>query len=154
TCRAGPRSSRIADRPGERVRAMDSARGATHKVGMGGWNAAARSSVSWPRTTASASCEPVPRAWIERALAESGVQRTSTPFAGSSLYAVDEQPRPALVFLHGSEGGHAGFLDIEAIHYAAQGFAVLPLCYFGPVSGLPRHLVDIEITRTYGAVQW
>ncbi|HEY4223537.1 MAG TPA: prolyl oligopeptidase family serine peptidase [Myxococcota bacterium] len=84
-----------------------------------------------------------------------GVQSLPTPFPGSHLYVPnDGKPHPAIVLLHGSEGGDAGFSDAEAIALAQKGFATLAFDYVGKSAGLPKELANVEITRASDAARW
>src|SRR5262245_36767977 len=104
--------------------------------------------------------EPVPvdeisEAHLQRALTVTGVTRRTAPFPGSFVYTPgDGRPHPAIVMLHGSEGGDAGYTDLQAIALAKQGFTVLAFDYFGKSAGLPAELANVEITRAADAARW
>lgn len=81
-----------------------------------------------------------------------------TPFYGSRLYLPNDGTKhPAVIMLHGSEGGSEHFLDSEATILATQGYAVLMYCYFdcnrSPIA--PRKtLKNVEATGILDAVAW
>src|SRR6185503_17960219 len=92
---------------------------------------------------------------LQQALKATGVQSKPTPFPGSHLYTPgDGKPHPAIILLHGSEGGDAGFSDLQAIALAKQGFTVLAFDYFGKSAGLPHELANVEINRAVDAAKW
>jgi dienelactone hydrolase len=67
-----------------------------------------------------------------------------------SLVTVDEQPRPGVLVLGGSEGGHPRYL---ARLLAAEGFSCLALAYYG-APGLPRYLVEVPLEHVETAIGW
>lgn len=92
---------------------------------------------------------------IAAELQRTGVVRVETPFCGSALYVPkDKGPHAGIVTLHGSEGGDAGFTDLEAIRLAARGFSVLAFDYFGNSKCLPHRLANVELDRTREAADW
>ena len=83
------------------------------------------------------------------------MKSSPTPFPGSHLYTPgDGKPHPAILMLHGSEGGDAGYSDLQAIALAKQGFTVLAFDYFGKSEGLPKELANVEIHRAVDAAHW
>ena len=88
-------------------------------------------------------------------LSRTGVRRLPAPFPGSFLYVPkDEKPHPGVVALHGSEGGDAGYTDLDAINLASKGFSVLAFDYYGNSKNLPRVLANVELDRTRAAADW
>ena len=51
-------------------------------------------------------------------------------FPGSKLFMPPKTPAPAIVMLHGSEGGTEPFIGEVATAVASKGFVVLALCWF------------------------
>lgn len=86
------------------------------------------------------------------------VIRTAHPFPGSRYFVPNPSgSHTSVVMLHGSEGGSVPYIESEATILAAQGFAVLTLCYFDCSRGLigPRRtLKDVEARIVLEAVSW
>jgi dienelactone hydrolase len=56
--------------------------------------------------------------------------------------------RPAIILLHGSEGGDSASARVLAEAFAAQGYAAFALTYFawgGRIPGVPAALVNVPI---------
>lgn len=58
-----------------------------------------------------------------------GILKRPLPDFGVTYGPADDTPRPAIMFLHGSEGGWGGWNHAQAILFAAHGFLTLPYCY-------------------------
>jgi dienelactone hydrolase len=66
------------------------------------------------------------------------------------LFSADGTPRPGVLALGGSEGGHPVYM---AGLLADAGFTSLALQYFGG-TGLPRHLVEVPLDYVGAAIAW
>jgi dienelactone hydrolase len=69
---------------------------------------------------------------------------------GTLFLPADEDERPALVVLSGSEGGT---FEPAAAQYAAQGLVTFALAYFG-MEGLPEELEEIPVETVERALTW
>ncbi len=110
-----------------------------------------------PPTTTQAppKLDHIPRAWVTEAMAATGVKEQDPPFPGSHLYTPgDGKPHPAILLLHGSEGGDAGFNDLAAVYLARAGFTVLSFDYAGKSKGIPHQLANVKLDRTLAAARW
>lgn len=90
---------------------------------------------------------------IERLFLLPGVERQVVDEAevkGILFLPAQQEPRPAIIVLSGSEGG---VYEPPAAIYASQGFVTLALAYFGQ-EGLPDELVHIPIETVDKAVEW
>lgn len=75
------------------------------------------------------------------------------PGWGVAYTPAGDGPFPAILLLHGSEGGWAGWSDRDAVLYAAHGFAAMPLRY--SVGGSPwaaGDIKDVSLDRTVEAM--
>jgi fermentation-respiration switch protein FrsA (DUF1100 family) len=88
-----------------------------------------------------------------RKLALAAIIAVPIQFPGSLYIPADGHPHPAIVLLHGSEGGMKPEQGREARVLAEQGFAALALCSYG-CAGTPAHLAEIDLSRTYEAYRW
>jgi dienelactone hydrolase len=80
------------------------------------------------------------------------VRQEVTP-AGDTLYLpAGPGPFPAVIVLHGSEGGTTYTAPL-ALSFARDGFAALALCYFG-CPGRPDALKDIPVEGVMAAVDY
>jgi dienelactone hydrolase len=80
------------------------------------------------------------------------VRQDVTP-AGDTLYMpAGLGPFPAVIVLHGSEGGTT-YTAPMALSFARDGFAALALCYFG-CPGRPDALKDIQVEGVTDAVDY
>jgi len=66
---------------------------------------------------------------------------------------------PAVVILHGSEGGSVGNARVQAAKFAARGFAALAVNYFvyahdGIIEGVPTKHLDIKLEVIEAAREW
>jgi len=90
---------------------------------------------------------------LERRLMGDGVFRVPVDEAGvhGTLFLPEgTSPRPALIYLGGSEGGvNEGIAAI----FASKGYVTLALAYFG-VPGLPQELVGIPVETVGDAVRF
>lgn len=82
-----------------------------------------------------------------------------TPYESSFIFAPnDHQRHPAIVLLHGSEGGSLRNMWVHALLLAEQGFAVMNLCWWDcgrDVRAEPMPMMtDIEVTETIKAIDW
>ncbi len=77
-------------------------------------------------------------------------------FEGSVLYRpLQPAPAPAILLLHGSEGGWAGWSHVTAVALAHRGFVAMPLPYsFGGNWVHAGDIHDISLDRTERAVAW
>ncbi|MGZ3722323.1 MAG: alpha/beta hydrolase family protein [Bdellovibrionales bacterium] len=86
------------------------------------------------------------------------VTKMDSPFSGSRYYVPnDAKKHTSIVMLHGSEGGSVPYIDGEANLLAAQGYAVLVLCYFDCNRGIngPRQtLENVNPAIVLDAVAW
>lgn len=74
-------------------------------------------------------------------------------FPGSKIYKPATLPAPAIVMLHGSEGGSAPYIQGFASQIAQQGFVVVTLCWFG-CPGRPDKILDIPLESVVDIGQW
>jgi dienelactone hydrolase len=80
--------------------------------------------------------------------------RAEDPYPASRLYLpVGAGPHPAILLLHGSEGGDAPWNRALARFFAARGFVALAFSWCG-AKGLPRDIIDIPLERTVAAFAW
>lgn len=86
------------------------------------------------------------------------ILQLKNPFYGSSLYSTNNQEKKtSILLLHGSEGGSANYINVEAAVLATQGFLVLAFCYFdcNQISnGYKQTLKNIELTKIFETIQW
>lgn len=105
------------------------------------------------------------------------IAREKAPFPGYLYRPADNKPRPAILLLHGSEGGNADFwylpnnkpsqvgenaiIPFLARYYASLGYVAYALCYFdcrhheGYAKYPPEDLKNIELMQvTYPALKW
>jgi pimeloyl-ACP methyl ester carboxylesterase len=90
---------------------------------------------------------------IERRFANAGIRHSEVRengLVGCLWEPDDDQLRPGVVILGGSEGGYE---NCEAPMLASQGFRVLSLAYFG-VRGLPPTLQRLPLEYFEHALQW
>ncbi|MCW2971924.1 MAG: hydrolase of the alpha/beta superfamily, partial [Thermoleophilia bacterium] len=93
-------------------------------------------------------------AQIQKAATANGVRVEEGPFPGSRLFVpVHGGTGATLLFLHGSEGGAAGYADMSAMYYAAAGFTTMSYAYFG-VPGRPRQLAGVSVDDVLEAARY
>jgi pimeloyl-ACP methyl ester carboxylesterase len=80
-------------------------------------------------------------------------QAAGSKFPGSKVFVPQTTPAPAIVFLHGSEGGDEGSAAEFAKEISDQGFVVLSFCWFG-CQGTPAKIHDVSLDRTIAAAEW
>lgn len=90
---------------------------------------------------------------------ETALLQVSTPFKGSKLYVPnDGQTHKGVVMLHGSEGGSLPYAALEAQFLAANGYAVLALCWYNcaknPITSPFEPLENVELRNTIDAIKW
>jgi dipeptidyl aminopeptidase/acylaminoacyl peptidase len=82
------------------------------------------------------------------------VREVECRFPGSRLYAPTSLgTHGAVLLLHGSEGGAAGYTALSAIRLASAGYVALAFAYFG-VPGTPSKLERAPLERTIAAARW
>lgn len=68
---------------------------------------------------------------------------------GAWVYVPCGRPRPAIIVLHGSEGGHAGYSQVQALRFAHSGFCtVAPNYSRGGNLWHAGDIQDVELDRT------
>lgn len=91
---------------------------------------------------------------VRNAARTMGVTIAATPFPGSRLFLPAGGARgPAVLMLHGSEGGASGYSEMEAAYWASRGFPTLAYSYFG-VPGRPHGLGNVSIDDALEAARW
>lgn len=78
---------------------------------------------------------------------------TIADFPGSKLFMPPKTPAPAIVMLHGSEGGTEPYLPELAAEIAKKGFVVLSLCWFG-CTGTPAKILRVPLEHVVDAGKW
>lgn len=80
------------------------------------------------------------------------------PFSGSAFYSANNQEKKtSILMLHGSEGGSANYINVEAAVLATQNYSVLAFCYFDcnqAPNGYKQTLKNIELAKLFEAIQW
>ncbi len=74
-------------------------------------------------------------------------------FPGSKIFMPPHTPAPAILMLHGSEGGQEHFMPDLAAEIAQKGFVVVAFCWFG-CPGTPTPLFHVALDRTVAAGKW
>ncbi|MDX1663372.1 MAG: acyl-CoA thioester hydrolase/BAAT C-terminal domain-containing protein [Candidatus Promineifilaceae bacterium] len=107
-------------------------------------------------------CEPVaraetpptvtPAATVAPPAEEFEIREESAPLPGVLYVPEGEGPFPAVVVLHGSEGG-VRFVDGVAQRLARGGLVAFALCYFGCLE-TPWTLENVEISRVSEAIAY
>lgn len=72
---------------------------------------------------------------------------------GSKLFKPAKLPAPAIVMLHGSEGGSEGSIEGFAKEMTSEGFLVLTLCWFD-CKGLSSTIDRIPLEHVVNAGRW
>ncbi|MFO0740670.1 MAG: hypothetical protein U0270_32535 [Labilithrix sp.] len=72
---------------------------------------------------------------------------------GSKIFKPAKLPAPAIVMLHGSEGGSEGSIEGFAQEMSAEGFVVLTLCWFD-CKGLSSTIERIPLETVVNAGRW
>lgn len=89
----------------------------------------------------------------------SKINQSITPFPGSTLYApTDNKTHPAVIILHGSEGGSLPYFKQDAQFLASHGYVVLAFCWYNclkdPITGAFSPLENVELRNTIKAIEW
>jgi dienelactone hydrolase len=84
---------------------------------------------------------------------DAGPRKGIEAFPGSKIFMPPTTPAPAIVMLHGSEGGSAVFIDQFAAQMAKEGFVVVTFCWFG-CSGRPDKILRIPLESVIDVGQW
>lgn len=75
-------------------------------------------------------------------------------FGGSKIFLPAALPAPAILLLHGSEGGREiNFLEDQAKEFAKAGFVAMSFCWFDCV-GAPKAIHNVSLERTVKAMEW
>lgn len=77
-------------------------------------------------------------------------QETLSGYPGSKVFIPSLVPAPAIILLHGSEGGKEGSIEELAKTLRDAGFVTMSLCYYGCM-GMPDKLTAIPLERVLDA---
>lgn len=76
-----------------------------------------------------------------------------TAFPGSKIFMPDHTPAPAILLLHGSEGGGEPFIHDFAQELAKDGFVTVSMCWFG-CPNKPDKILRIALESIVELGQW
>lgn len=83
-----------------------------------------------------------------------GIVQRLIPGWGTTYGPVGDGPFPAVMLLHGSEGGMSGWSHRNAVILAAHGFLAFPFPYSkGGNAWNAGHIVDVSLDRTAAALK-
>lgn len=89
------------------------------------------------------------------------VRMVRSPYGPGLFIPNDDKPHPAVLLLHGSEGGLASGTRLYAEALAAQGYVAFAFCYAGCASGADsdiyrpnRETIAVDLKKTADALTW
>jgi dipeptidyl aminopeptidase/acylaminoacyl peptidase len=99
----------------------------------------------------------VPEAAIQAELTATGgaIEEVPTPFPGSRVFVPRDgrKTHPAVLFLHGSEGGASGVNEWFALQWAKKGFVTMAYAYYG-AAGTPTGIGRVSLDQAFDAARW